>query len=50
MDPVTTALATGAAFVLKGMASEAVKDAYKGLKELLAGKLSSLGSTSRSCA
>jgi hypothetical protein len=42
MDPITTALVAGAAFVLKGVASEAVKDAYKGLKDLLAGKLSSL--------
>jgi hypothetical protein len=42
MDPITTALVAGATFVLKGVASEAVKDAYKGLKDLLAGKLSSL--------
>jgi hypothetical protein len=42
MDPITTALIAGAAFVLKGAASEAVKDAYKGLKDILAGKLSSL--------
>ena len=42
MDPITTALTAGAAFVLKEAASEAVKDAYKGLKGLLAGRLSSL--------
>jgi hypothetical protein len=42
MDPITTALVAGAAFLLKGMASEAVKDAYKGLRDLLADKLSSL--------
>lgn len=41
MDPITTALAA-AAFLLKGMASEAVKDAYKGLKDLLSANVSSL--------
>src|SRR4051812_28820241 len=42
MEPITTALVAGATFVLKGVASEAVKDTYKSLKDLLAGKLSSL--------
>jgi hypothetical protein len=42
MDPITIALAAGATFVLQGFATEAVKDAYKGLKHLLTGKLSSL--------
>ena len=42
MDPITTALVAGAAFVLKGVASETVKDTYKSLKDLLAGRLSSL--------
>jgi hypothetical protein len=42
MDPITTALVAGATFVLKSFASEAVRDAYKGLRDLLTGKLSSL--------
>lgn len=42
MEPITTTLVAGATFVLKGVASEAVRDAYKGLKEILVGKLSSL--------
>lgn len=42
MDPITTALVAGATFVLKGVASEAVKDAYRGLRDLLVGKLTSL--------
>ncbi len=42
MEPISAVLAAGAAFVLKGMASEAVEDAYKALKGLLTGKLSSL--------
>jgi hypothetical protein len=42
MEPITTALVAGAAFLLKGVASEAVKDAYKGLKDLLMDRLSSL--------
>ena len=42
MDPIVTAVAAGAAFVIKGLGSEALKDAYKGLKDLLVGKLSSL--------
>jgi hypothetical protein len=42
MDPITMALVAGATFILNGLATEAVKDAYKGLKDLLTGKLSSL--------
>jgi hypothetical protein len=42
MDPITTALAAGTGYVLNGMAGEAVKDAYKALRDLLVGKLSSL--------
>src|SRR4051794_38618289 len=42
MKPITTALEAGAAFLLKGMASEAVKDAYKSLRDLLVHRLSSL--------
>jgi hypothetical protein len=42
MDPITMALVAGAEFILKGVATEAVKDAYKGLKGLLEGKLATL--------
>jgi hypothetical protein len=42
MDPVLAALAAAAAFTVKGMASEAVQDAYQALKGLVAGKLTSL--------
>ena len=42
MDPVTTALVAGATFVFKGLASEIVKEAYKGLTSLLTGRLASL--------
>src|SRR5690242_19512837 len=42
MDPITTALAAGAAILLKGIASEAVKDAYGGLKHLLVSSLASI--------
>jgi hypothetical protein len=42
MDPITLALIAGATFVMQGFATEAVKDAYKGLKGLLTGKMSSL--------
>jgi hypothetical protein len=42
MDPIMTALVAGATFLLKGAASEATKDAYKALKDVLVGKLSSL--------
>jgi len=42
MDPITTALVGGSTFVLKGIASEALKDAYKGLKDILVDALSSL--------
>jgi hypothetical protein len=42
MEPITMALVAGATFLLQGVASEAMKDAYKGLKDLLASKLTSL--------
>jgi hypothetical protein len=42
MDPITTVLASGAAFILTGAATEAVKDAYKALKDVLSGRLLSL--------
>ncbi len=42
MDPITTALAAGATFVLKGVASEAAKDAYRALRDALVSRLSSL--------
>ena len=47
MDPITdaivSALATGAAAALNNVAGQAVKDAYAGLKSVLAGRLASLG-------
>lgn len=42
MDPITIALAAGAMAALNGVASQAVKDAYMALKELLGPKLTSL--------
>jgi hypothetical protein len=47
MEPISAALAAAAAFTLNGMASKAVEDAYKALKGLLAGKLSSLATFRR---
>jgi MinD-like ATPase involved in chromosome partitioning or flagellar assembly len=42
MDPVTTALVAGAMIVVKTATSEAVKDAYRALKALIADKISIL--------
>ncbi|ACL60934.1 hypothetical protein [Methylobacterium nodulans] len=42
MDPITTALVAGAAVALKDVASDAVKAAYHGLKDLIKNKITSL--------
>jgi hypothetical protein len=47
MDPITTVLIAGATIVLKDAASLAVKDAYNGLKQLLAGKVLSISALER---
>ena len=39
MDPITTVLIAGATIVLKEVTSQVVKDAYAGLKHLLAAKV-----------
>jgi hypothetical protein len=43
MEPIATLLAAGAAAALSELAGQAVKDAYSGLKSVLAGRLASLG-------
>jgi len=43
MEPISTLLAAGAAAALSDVAGQAVKDAYTGLKSILAGRLASLG-------
>ena len=43
MEPILTLLAAGAAAALSDVAGQAVKDAYAGLKSVLAGRLASLG-------
>lgn len=43
MEPISTLLAAGAAAALSDVAGQAVKDAYAGLKSVLAGRLASLG-------
>jgi hypothetical protein len=42
-EPITARLAAGAAAALSEVAGQAVKDAYSGLKSVLAGRLASLG-------
>ena len=43
MDPITAALATGAAAGLTDVAAQAVKDAYARLKEALGARLPQVG-------
>jgi hypothetical protein len=43
MEPISTLLAAGAAAALSDVAGQAVKDAYNGLKSVLAGRLTSVG-------
>ncbi|MET7242897.1 hypothetical protein ABZT49_05970 [Methylobacterium sp. EM32] len=42
MDPIIVTLAAGATYLLKGITDEVIKDAYQGVKDALAGRLSNI--------